>query len=317
MGGLRFYLFGSLTILRGDQNVEVQITRKQREVLGFLLLNRDKRHAREQLAGIFWGDIAEDRARSCLNTALWRLRRVLEDDGVPRGTYIRTHATGEVSFGRPEAYWLDVAEFENVIERFLSTPVDQTSPTLLEGARAALELYRGDLMEGFFEEWTAADRERLQSLRVKALAHLTSHHRAGGDLEAGLHYGHQVLEIDPFREEVHRELMSLYLMNGQRARAALQYEHCRRILETQLGVPPTMETRELYAQIVPHAEEPKPSPRLLGPEPARASSVLEEARRIECEVQDVRSSFERVEARLRHLTALLAAQDGQVDHSRS
>src|SRR4051812_28269611 len=35
-------------------------------------------HRRERLADLFWGETEPDRARSALNTAIWRIRKILE-----------------------------------------------------------------------------------------------------------------------------------------------------------------------------------------------------------------------------------------------
>jgi DNA-binding SARP family transcriptional activator len=57
-----------------------------------------------------------------LNTALWRLRKVLEPAGVPRGTYLVTTSMGKVRFNRLSNYGLDVAEFENDTQKTLAKP---------------------------------------------------------------------------------------------------------------------------------------------------------------------------------------------------
>ena len=58
-----------------------------------------------------------------------------------------------------------------------------------------------------------------------------------------------MLELDVWREEVHRELMRLLVLSGQRSAALMQYERCRRILDEELSVQPAAETRQLYEQI--------------------------------------------------------------------
>jgi DNA-binding SARP family transcriptional activator len=65
--------------------LESNLSRAIMAPLAYLILYRNRPHSREVLTGIFWGDHPENRARSCLSTALWRLRKALE----PRGLHER------------------------------------------------------------------------------------------------------------------------------------------------------------------------------------------------------------------------------------
>jgi DNA-binding SARP family transcriptional activator len=68
--------------------------------------------------------------------------------------------------------------------------------------------------------------------------------------EQAIAYGERILEIDPLREEIHRELMQIYAQMGQRPKAVQQYETCRARLMTELGIVPMPETRKLHSEIV-------------------------------------------------------------------
>ncbi|GEM_PF-4922558 len=57
------------------------------------------------------------------------------------------------------------------------------------------------------------------------------------------------IEIEPYREEAHQQLMRILARSGQRSAALAQYEKCRRILAQELGLEPAQETRALYEHI--------------------------------------------------------------------
>src|SRR5688572_16445745 len=88
MALLRIQLFGAVRVSHADQPRDARLIHTVQALLAWLVLNRRKTHAREALAGIFWGEQREDRARSCLSTALWRLKQAIEPDGVPQGAYL-------------------------------------------------------------------------------------------------------------------------------------------------------------------------------------------------------------------------------------
>ena len=78
MSSLRVFLFGGFQLAHDDNpTANSKITRGVKALLAYLLLFRHRMHPREVLAGVFWGDHSEDRARSCLSTAIWRLRQAL------------------------------------------------------------------------------------------------------------------------------------------------------------------------------------------------------------------------------------------------
>jgi len=250
MGTLRIYLLGTLRIFRDGRPDEIKLARSVRGLFAYLILFRERIHAREALAGLFWGESTENRASSSLSTALWRLRKILEPDGIPRGTYLLSTPTGEMGFNPESSHWLDVAELERSAARILVKPYQALRAGEVGGLERALELYTGDLLEGFYEDWALSVRERIRSLYVKSQAYLLGYHRYEGNYDKALVCGHHILNMDPLREEIHREMMRLYMECGRRAQALRQYKSCCQILETELGVSPMEETQALRNKMI-------------------------------------------------------------------
>jgi DNA-binding SARP family transcriptional activator len=78
MGTLHIWLFGRLRLDHEDFAVDPALLNPVQGLLAYFLLHRERLHSRDTLAGIFWGDRACDKARRCLNTALWREQREIE-----------------------------------------------------------------------------------------------------------------------------------------------------------------------------------------------------------------------------------------------
>jgi DNA-binding SARP family transcriptional activator len=264
MATLRIQLFGTVQVTHDGRASDGRLIHAVQSLLAWLLLNRRKTHARETLAGLFWGEQTESRARSCLSTALWRLRLVLEPEGIPRGTYLVTRPA-VVGFNCESDYWLDVAAFEEGVGR---------------GSEEAVACYTGDLLEGFYEDWALRERERLRMLYLDCLGRLLRRHSESGALERALDCGRQILALDPLREDIHREVIRLLVRNGQRALALQQYESCRAALEAELGVEPMEETRALCADLLKARGKPIPGKAMARIAPAlrAAAAKLDEAR---------------------------------------
>ncbi len=259
---LRLALLGGLQIFQGDAPVEDPPPAKAQALLCYLAIT-GRPHFRPALAGLLWGEKPEANALMSLRQALAALRRRFAPH------LIITRQT--VAFNREAPYWLDVEEFERLIDprgtrrpdwraiQWGWDPQDegpQLPPARLSALRQAVELYRGDFLEGFhvreapaFEEWLVIERERLQSYARLALHALAAHHTSQGEYAAALHYTTRLLALDPWREEVHRQRMWLLAHTGQLSAALAQYETCRRILAKDLGVEPSAETVALYERI--------------------------------------------------------------------
>lgn len=261
MNILHIKLFGHIQISHDNWKTQVNVSRVVQGLLAYLLLQRHRTHTRDALAALFWAEQNEEKAHGCLNTALWRLRSALEPTGVPHETYLISNHSGEVGFNKASRYWLDVAIFEEQIKKILTTPVEAVDERKVEKLRDVMQLYRGEVLEGFYDDWALRERERLRSLHLNCLAYLMRYEKFHGAYEKGLAYGRQILELDPLREEIHRELMRLYMENEQRPLAVRQYKTCCEILKAELDIQPMAETQALYAQIVSTVEIPQASHR--------------------------------------------------------
>ena len=152
--------------------------------------------------------------------------------------------------------WLDAAEFEHAYVRIQKTPGQQLDAQDAQTVQQALKLYRGDLLEGWYQDWCLFERERLQQRYLALLEKEIDYCAAHGEYVTGLEFGLSALRCDIAQERIHRRLMRLYYMAGNRTAALRQYERCVAFLQTELGVEPSARTVSLYWQI--HSELPLP-----------------------------------------------------------
>ena len=127
----------------------------------------------------------------------------------------------------------------------------------------AADLYRGEFLAGFslsdsppFEEWMLLQQEHLHGLAVKVLCRLVRCHTLRGEDERALQCARRHVQLEPWREDAHRQVMRLLAAAGQRSAALAQYGACRQILEAELGVEPEQETEAIYRSILDGNEPP-------------------------------------------------------------
>jgi len=252
MTHLALSLLGPFQVTLNQEPVTGFESNKVRALLAYLAVEADRPHRREALVGLLWPDWPERSARANLRNALAKLRRAIGDRAANPSFLLVTRDT--VQFNRASDYWLDVQAFAERVE------AASTHQPGIKRARHPLEeavnLYRGPFLEGFalqdsaaFDDWSLLVRERLHRQALDALCRLAGHCEAAGELDRAVGFARRQLELEPWREEAHRQLMRLLALNRQRSLALAQYETCSRLLRDELGVQPAAETKRLYERV--------------------------------------------------------------------
>lgn len=231
MATLQLYFLGPLDIRSGDRQLPKPPTLKSQSLLAYLVLHRPQ--PRSRLAGLFWGDRPERKARHSLSTALWHIRHVLPDEDLVLSDL---HTA---QFDPQADVWVDVEAFEC-----------QTSLDDVASLASAVALYRGPLLDGLYDDGIVNERYRLEALFADALGRLMMSHEEEGNDEAALAAALRLLRHDGLREEAHRAAMRAYCHLGRRNAALEQYQRCREIVQQELGAEPMVETTELWRLIL-------------------------------------------------------------------
>jgi ABC-type oligopeptide transport system substrate-binding subunit/serine/threonine protein kinase/predicted ATPase len=248
MAQLSIQLLGQFQVHLGGEPVTDFESDKARGLLAYLAVERDQLHRREKLAGLLWPDMPESAARNNLRRTLANVRQVIGDREAesPFLNVSRQAVQADPAAGA----WTDAVAFGQLLAR--DPDSDRSADTLEQ----AVALYGGSFLEGFslaesaaFEEWLLFKREQLHRQAAEALEALSADYEGRGDHKTALGYAWRQVELDPWREEAHQQVMRLLALSGQRAAALAQYETCRQMLADELGVEPSPETQALYRQV--------------------------------------------------------------------
>ena len=224
----RFSLLGDLRVQRHGVQLPPPPNRTH-ALLAHLLLHPHPR-GREQLVGALFPDVAEQAARRRLSDLLWLLRRALPE--------LPLDASAQRVCLPRKARWLDV-------ESFRQAAGGEDVASWVEG----LALYRGDLLEGLYDEALLEEREalRLQYIRLA--------HRACDELllqrrfEQVQALAEALVLAEPYDEKALRTLMMAYRQVGRRGAALAAYEAFLALAADELGVAPEPATQALAQAI--------------------------------------------------------------------
>lgn len=229
---VEFRMLGALSLLGADgHDLRAVLAQPKRVALLAYLAVRPRFHRRDSLVALFWPDLDQEHARAALRQALHGLRRTIgEDEFAGRGD-------DEIGLDA-ERLHSDVVQFERAIE----------DDRLAE----ALDIYRGDLLEGFFirdapefERWLEDERARLKNVALSAASTLAEHSEARGNLEESAQWARRAVRIGPLDEKARRRLMRTLDRLGNRAGALEVYEDFAKRLTTELEADPAPETRAM------------------------------------------------------------------------
>src|SRR6266545_2800252 len=145
---LEVRLLGTFEVKHQKKPISIS-SRPAQSLFAYLILSAGTSHRREKLAGMLWPDSLEETARDNLRHALWRIRKVLPSK--PKAEYLLADDL-TIAFNASAEYWLDAAELEKLSE-------GATADELM----TVLSAYNGELLPGFYDEWTVLEREHIYS----------------------------------------------------------------------------------------------------------------------------------------------------------
>jgi DNA-binding SARP family transcriptional activator len=242
MSTLRMELLGDLQIRAGNGTLATISAKKAQALLAYLAVKPAQRVSREKIAALLWSSTGPDQARQSLRQTLSMLRKELT-----------------TILGDPRAL-MDENDLLGVDETLVACDVAEFESLAASGSESALaravELYRGDFLDGFFlneerfDQWVIAERDRLHRMTLRVHAQLLELQSRRGAIDDAVGTAQGSLRIDPLQEPMHRTLMRLYLQSGDVVNALQQYETCARLLKRELRIEPDAETKALQREIL-------------------------------------------------------------------
>ena len=208
------HTLGRFALDVGAEPLTAPPTLKARALLTYLAMSAGAEVARELLMDTFWPDAEPQRARDSLNTALHAVRRCFRLGGfIPDAYVVAT---------RTVVRWIAECDVDAMRLRAIAP-----NPSLLE-VRAALADYGGEFLPGCYDDWSVAERERLEGAYERVLIAAV---RDYGDLGAA----RRLLALNPYEESAY-----ILLLDSEPAplRFAALARRCR-LLFAESGLTPS------------------------------------------------------------------------------
>jgi DNA-binding SARP family transcriptional activator len=240
--GISVRLFGELEFRLGGDRLPRLESARARSLLAFLLLHRDEPQPRQRLAFMLWPESSEAQARTNLRHLVHTLRQTSPE--LDQFLDVTAHTLQWRGDGQS---WIDVAAFDAAHAAAEAPGI--TAPNEVEALRDAIDLYRGDLLDGCYDEWVLDVRDRFRERYLSHLRRLAEVLAGAGELAEAIRVARELQRKDPLREETTRFLMQAHVAAGDRAAAARTFHECVSTLQRELGVHPSPETVADYERL--------------------------------------------------------------------
>jgi DNA-binding SARP family transcriptional activator len=253
-------LFGAIEIADGERVLGPRGLGgvRPKQVLEILLAARGHHVPTDRLAELLWGDERPDDITGSIQTFISVLRRHLVNDRERARRVVVTEA--EAYRIATETIELDLDRFDEMLERSAREPTSAARRSLTE----ALALVRGDVLED--EPYTSWAEDLRGTYRGRVLgAHLDAADAALAerDFPAALGHTQAAIALDRFSERAHRNHVLAQYSLGDAHQALASYRGFRRLLDEELGLEPSAETRNLEAAILRQQEPESLLPRAI------------------------------------------------------
>jgi two-component SAPR family response regulator len=208
--------------------------------LFFLLLSHPDGLTKECIGERLFPENDEASRDGLFHSTLYRCRQavgksaiVWEDD---------VYQIGDVS-----SWSYDVAHFEALLARAGQSDLEDEAQEFYE---MAMELYRGDYLQGCLSEWCEPTRERMRRQHLRAVLALAQIHARRGSLEKALELYRLAVENDYYCEAGHRGIADSLLALGDRLAAMRHYRDLVERLEQDVPLQERAEIPELVEDIL-------------------------------------------------------------------
>lgn len=239
---LEIQTLGQYKVKLDGRQIELR-SRSSQQLLAYLAVNETKKHSRDALVELFWADSSLDIGRRYLRNALGQLRKAAGKDPRTGSEYI----LNDRNF-----VWLNLAagihSDVSAILRAAGTPprTDQLLPDL--------ELYEGEFLPGFSEDWVLLERARLKTVfnrKSELLIDLLVNDKRWPEVAS---WAERWIALERAPEAAFRALMIAHASQGHLSQVKADYERCVLTLQKELGITPSELTSRTYHQLILQGE---------------------------------------------------------------
>jgi DNA-binding SARP family transcriptional activator len=221
---------------------DADLSRHARLALSFLVVERGRRIARDELADLLWDERVPPSWKAALRGVVGRVRAAFAAIGL---TEVLVTGPGWHQLVLPADTVVDVETAAREVADALARLADGHLNAAVDAAMSALRVTAQPFLPGVHSMWVGQRQELLQGLRLRALDVVADAALTRGDWPAALDAAQQAVTLAPLRESAYRRLARAHHGAGDRGEALRVLAACRTVLAEDIGVDTSPETEAL------------------------------------------------------------------------
>ena len=249
---LTIRLLGAVEIFRDPARPfapDAWVTRRARDILCFIASRRHRRAPKDSIVDTFWGESDSGSAEKNFHPTVSHIRKALNSNQPLKQNFL-LYRDGDYQLNPEFSYRIDTEEFDRLAAEGDAARRSRQAEAFVAAYEEAVALYRGEFMQGCYDEWVEEQRSYYREQYLRLLEVLAGTAQKAEEWSRSLSLAHDILREDPFREDVHCMVMRAHARQGNRVAVREQYEALGRLLRKELGVEPAAETQEVYKELL-------------------------------------------------------------------
>ena len=224
-------------------------TKRARDILCFIASRRHRRASKDVIIDTFWGEADFEVVEKNFHPTISHIRKALNSNQPLKQNFL-LYRDGDYQLSPNFSYWIDTEEFERFVAEGETARRARAFDQCIAAYEKAIALYRGEFMQGSYEDWVEEQRSYYREQYLRMLEALAAVAQKVEDWPRALDLAQQILRDDPFREDIHCMMMRAQAATGNRAAIKEHYETLRRLLHKELNVEPAAETQKVYKELM-------------------------------------------------------------------
>lgn len=224
-------------------------TKRARDILCFIASRRHRRASKDTIIDTFWGEADFEAVEKNFHPTVSHIRKALNSNQPLKQNFL-LYRDGDYQLSPNFSYHIDTEEFDRLINEGETARRAREFDRCIAAYEAAIAVYRGDFMQGSYDDWVEEQRSYYREQHLRMLEALAAVAQKTEDWTRSLHLAQEILRNDPFREDVHCMMMRAHAGQGNRHAVKEQYETLSKLLKKELGVEPAPETQKVYRELI-------------------------------------------------------------------
>jgi LuxR family transcriptional regulator, maltose regulon positive regulatory protein len=245
-------MLGPVAILRDPSRplaADAWTTRRARDILCFIVSRRHHRASKDTIIDTFWGETDMAVIEKNFHPTVSHIRKALNSNQPLKQNFL-LYRDGDYQLNPEFSYRIDTEEFDRLLSEGENARRARNYEASVRAYEQALGLYRGEFMQGSYELWVEEQRTYYREQYLRLLESLAGVAETACDWQKAMQLAQLIVREDQFREDIHCMILRAHAALGNRGSVKEHYEGLKRILENELGVEPSAETRKLYQQLI-------------------------------------------------------------------